>query len=331
LLKYVVPSTLAFLLIIASGLIPFQQLGANAADSNAATTPTPTIRIASPTAVLATPTTAARIDTSPGWVKVTQSTDVWAEPLGLPPFKQASLPTGTLVEILRDAPGSRVYVRYPGDGRRTAPGAGWTVASSLERIAPDTEFALPRAYPATTGSGVVRLSVPYQSQLDGSPWAEANCGPTSLSMAMDWFGKTIPSGELRAEALDAQKMWGNEAGTLLDALATVAQANGVRVIGLWDGDNLKRWSVAEIRDELKAGRPVIVQVRFRALPQREDSLYWGDHYIVLTGFIGDNILYNDAVDSDGVGYDRIMSNETLANAMRTSDARYTAAAFALAH
>ena len=40
---------------------------------------------------------------------------------------------------------------------------------------------------------------------------------------------------------------------------------------------------------------MIVQVVYRGLPGREDSGYWGDHYIVITGLMGDQFLYNDPI------------------------------------
>jgi hypothetical protein len=52
--------------------------------------------------------------------------------------------------------------------------------------------------------------------------------------------------------------------------------------------------------------------------------------VLLTGVAGESFLYNDPLDSDGLGFDRLMSRTTLQEAMRTSDARYAATAFALA-
>jgi hypothetical protein len=49
----------------------------------------------------------------------------------------------------------------------------------------------------------------------------------------------------------------------------------------------------------------------------------------VTGLVGENFLYHDPVDSDGVGYDRIMTTAELARAMQATDRRYTQAGFAL--
>jgi hypothetical protein len=86
----------------------------------------------------------------------------------------------------------------------------------------------------------------------------------------------------------------------------------------------------DVREQLRAGRPVIVQVRFRALPGRAGVRYFADHYIILTGLSGESFLYNDPLDSDGPGANRILTGPQLASAMNASDRRYAYAAFALA-
>ena len=51
-------------------------------------------------------------------------------------------------------------------------------------------------YPAGPGDSHV-LDVPYRSQLDGSAYALSNCGPTSLSMVLAYYGIDASPGELR--------------------------------------------------------------------------------------------------------------------------------------
>jgi len=264
-----------------------------------------------------------------GWAVTAAPAEVWvndqADSLG-----RAQLPLQSWLEIMGPPSHGRLPVRYPGNGEDVAPGVGWVDANGLVAAGSLNAAWLPRAYPADTGPEVVRVEVPYHSQLDGTPWASANCGPTTLEMALGAFGVQVPSTVLRQQALDTQGMWGDDAGTLLDALAEVASSYGLQPTGLFQGPTLKRWTIADLTKELDAGHPVVVQVRFQALPERRTSPYTGDHYIVLTGLVGDRFLYNDAVDSDGVGYDRIMSAESLRLAMATtSDQRYRNAAFAL--
>jgi LysM repeat protein len=185
-------------------------------------------------------------------------------------------------------------------------------------------------YAAPMLAGASRLFVPYRSQLDGTPWAGANCGPVALGMGLESLGIKVSSTELRRQVLGAQGMWGNNVGTLMDALAKVATNHGARPIGLFDGNGIAKWSLKDVREQLSAGRPVVVQVRFRALPGRAGVAYYNDHYIILTGLSGDNFLYNDPLDSDGPGANRVMTPAQLEAAMNATDRRYAYAAFALA-
>ena len=52
--------------------------------------------------------------------------------------------------------------------------------------------------------------------------------------------------------------------------------------------------------------------------------------LILTGLSGESFLYNDPLDSDGPGADRLMTAAQLDAAMNASDQRYAHAAFALA-
>jgi LysM repeat protein len=187
----------------------------------------------------------------------------------------------------------------------------------------------PGGYFRGSRSNDVRLGVPYRSQLDGTPWQGANCGPVSLGMGLESLGIWVSSTDLRRQVLAAQGFGGNASGTLLDALARVAARNGARTIGLEGDAGLARWSPDDIRSQLRAGRPVIVQVRYRALPGRGYSAYAGDHYIVLSGLAGETFLYNDPLDIDGPGRNRQMTAGELERAMNASDRRYAYAAFAL--
>ena len=186
------------------------------------------------------------------------------------------------------------------------------------------------AYAASAQPGDVRIPVAYRSQLDGTPWAGANCGPTALGMGLGSLGIQVSSTELRRQVLNAQGIWGNNVGSLIDALAKVASNQGARPIGLYDGNRIGKWSVDDVRQQLRAGRPVIAQVRFRALPGRAGVRYYNDHYIILTGLSGEKFLYNDPLDSDGPGANRLMTAAQLEAAMNASDQRYAYAAFALA-
>jgi hypothetical protein len=176
----------------------------------------------------------------------------------------------------------------------------------------------------------IKLAVPYYSQLDGGPWARANCGPATLSMALGSLGIERSPAELRRETLDAQRLWGDSVGTRLEALALVAERHGATVIGMREQGRFKKWTPELIRAQLEAGHPVIVQVFIRALPGRQDWPSATDHYLIVTGIVGDDFLYNDAMDGDAPGFGRRISTGDLQRAMTTGDRRYADTGFAVA-
>ena len=271
------------------------------------------------------------------WLNAARQTTLWSAGSG--GSSLVAVDPRALMEVLTDQPisGTRVHVRLPGDGKQTPPSTGWIEGGDLARQAAPASWQLPWGYPNDL-KAEVRLQVPYRTQLDGSDYAEANCGPTALGMALDALGVSQPPATLRQEVLTAQDMDPNDtdAGSYIWALSAVAQQNGIKTVGLFepDGKTFHRWSVDDVRAELRNGRPVIVQVRYRFLPRRQDSLYYGDHYVVITGLLGDSFLYNDPIwgrsDSEGVGYDRVISADQLRRAMNASDTDYAYTAFALA-
>lgn len=239
------------------------------------------------------------------------------------------LPKGTQLERNGALTGARVPVLAPGDGQSRLAFQGWVDVRSVTPGRGLHGRELPTSYPDNTRMDVVQVLAPYRTQLDGTAWAGANCGPTSLSMALAALGIDASPGKLRPQVLNAQRLWGNDVGTLITALAQVGESYGATAVGLYEGDQIHRWTLDEIRQQLNLRRPVIVQVRYRALPGREGYSYAGDHYIVLTAALDDGFLYNDPIDRDGLGWDRIISSKRLYEAMNATDRRYVYAAFAL--
>jgi LysM repeat protein len=242
------------------------------------------------------------------------------------------LPGGALLERVSGVSRGRIQVRDPGDGRTRQAMTGWVDAVDLDVGRSPATRSLPQAYPSDTAMDIFHVFAPYRSQLDGTPFAEANCGPTALGMALDAFGVSIAPRQLRAEALDAQHMYGNGVGTLITALAQVAEEHGLQALDLrGDDGSINRWSLDDVRAHVRLGEPVIVQVRYRSLPGRGGAYYFGDHYILVTGIVGDGFLYNDPINVDGLGWDRVISGAALDVAMNTSDGRYAHAAVAIGH
>jgi hypothetical protein len=180
--------------------------------------------------------------------------------------------------------------------------------------------------------------VPYRTQLDGSDYESANCGPTTLGMALEAFGVNVDQAELRSEVLTSEDFNPDDtdAGSFIWALARVAQGRGLRTYGLYesDGETLHQWNIDEVRANVRAGRPVIAQVVYRGLPGREDSNYYEDHFVVITGLMGNDFIYNDPIGGaqarESPGWDRLMTSEELHRAMHASDRSYAYTAFGLA-
>lgn len=263
----------------------------------------------------------------PRWVRLRSAAVIRAEPKE-ESAALASLEPSDYVEVVGEAQGDWAHVYFLGDGRRP-PAEGW-LAAGPARPFPTEEaaeaFALTREVLASQVPSPW-LKVPYRSQLDGSPYAGANCGPTAAGMVLEWFGFPVAPPDLRREVLALQPGEDcDDCGVYIQNLAEVIGRRGLRVIGLWDAppDAFHRWTLDEIRAELQAGHPVIPQVYYRALPGRADAPYYGDHYIVLTGMLGDRFTYNDPIDSDGPGFSRLIEAGQLERAMGRSQEPFAA-------
>jgi hypothetical protein len=183
------------------------------------------------------------------------------------------------------------------------------------------------------------FDVPYRNQLDGSPYALANCGPTALSMAMAYYGIDATPWDLRVASMQAQRSWITDDGGYSDRygvfiynLASVAERLGVHADGLWSRDaartdHLHVWQPDELRREIAANHPVIVQVEYRALPAHAGSGALDDHYVVLRGTVGSDFVYSDPLGIGGTGPEEQISEADLTAAMSAATA--SRAAFAL--
>jgi hypothetical protein len=173
-----------------------------------------------------------------------------------------------------------------------------------------------------------KVSIPWRSQLDGSAYAGSNCGPASLGMILDGFGIGKSTYDLRYRSHTYQGTWGSYTGTALENLARVADDLGVSTRGLYDGRRFRTWSIAELREELRQGHPVIILVKYRLLPGHIGSRAGDDHYIVVWDLDGDDFVYNDPAFTRGRdGYARVISAATLERATSSATIPGQAVAF----
>lgn len=182
---------------------------------------------------------------------------------------------------------------------------------------------------STTPPAPPILSAPYRSQFDGSIWAESNCGPTALSMALGALGIDVDQLRLRQLANDQMGMADPNNGTTWESLAYAAQASGARVSGLYQGQSYRRWTIENLKAELSQGHPVLLLVRYWDLPDHLGSGFAGDHYVVALGVDGNgNVVYNDSAFR-GDGSDRVISPAALQRAWTNTSVGLVRTAMAL--
>ena len=181
--------------------------------------------------------------------------------------------------------------------------------------------------PATAGAAETSdfaLVVPYRSQFDGTAYAGSNCGPTAIAMVLEAYGRDLPTQQLRDEADRLLGVYDPSNGTRMEDLATIVSRFGLTTSGLDSAGISQRWTVPEVREELRAGRPVVVLTYYPLLPNHPKGGAIS-HYIVLVGLAGDNFLYNDsATRVRGLGYNVQITPAQLERAMAASSVPYSA-------
>jgi hypothetical protein len=155
---------------------------------------------------------------------------------------------------------------------------------------------LPRDFPTTA-----IIAAPFYSQFDGSDFADADCGPTALSMALGALG--VDAGQLNLRALADVQMRDDDPdnGTTWASLAYAAAQFGATARGWARGKTYRHWSLDDARTEIAAGHPVLLLVRYWDLPDHRQSDYGGDHYVVALGMDrrGDVVYHDPAFRGDG--------------------------------
>ena len=146
------------------------------------------------------------------------------------------------------------------------------------------------------------LGVPFKTQIDGTPFSLVNCGPASLAMVLSAFGMPIDPAYIRDYVNHLTGDYSTDDGTSLEVLARVAREAGLNTFGPLYG-----WSINAIREQVRAGHPVITLVKYRSLPGHGTSLAEFDHYIVITGLAGEDFIYNDAAFATDYGYNLLIT------------------------
>jgi hypothetical protein len=247
-------------------------------------------------------------------------------PLPLVAPALAAAPTPVPLAVVAPAPAPAAAMPRPMPVLAQVPVPAPVLAVAPPAALPPAPTPTPRPAPRPSV-----LSAPYFTQFDGSMWADSNCGPTALAMALGVFGIDVDQLTLRHEA-DVQmgRNAGPANGTTWEALAYAARVNGVVSAGLFNGKNYRTWTTSNLKQEIAKGHPVLLLVRYWDLPDHVDSAYAGDHYIVGLGFDSDgNLIYNDPAFKVGSGAYRSLSPDQLSHAWSVTAIGYVRTAMAL--
>ena len=271
---------------------------------------------------------------APRYVTSTRDATLWAAAQGDEAL--APLPRLATLELAVVAPSNgepdlleangRVAVRVESPDRPSGQVA-WVEWEAVAGSSSPAERGVPHGRTYSPFATDVSMDVPYRTQLDGSLSAAANCGPASIGMTLDSFGISLGTNQIRAAAMRSMGIWDPFSGTTLESLRDVVEANGLQGLDLEGDRRYKRWTLDDVRAHLRAGHPVIPQLRYRLMPGREWVWVTYDHYVVITGFDGDEFTYNDPIALGGKG-ERTMTSQQLLRAWMNSDAPGAAVAVA---
>ena len=160
------------------------------------------------------------------------------------------------------------------------------------------------------------LGVPFRTQIDGTSFSLVNCGPASLAMVLIAFGLDVDPPSVRDYLNFLVGNYDTETGTSLYVLARIAREAGLSTFGTSSG--LQGWTIDAVREQVRAGHPVITLTKYRFLPGHFGSVTDFDHYIVITGLAGEDFVYNDAAYSTEYGYNLLISPAQLQRAWAAS-------------
>ena len=132
--------------------------------------------------------------------------------------------------------------------------------------------------------GKIKLAVPYFSQWTLPPSLAGNCcSPTSVSMVLNYHGKTIDPETCARRGYDSEhQMYGNWPFNVEGAYLGGLGKTWVEVHSGFD----------EIYDEVASGKPVIISIAYgyNKLPNSPVHEETEGHLIVVVGFDGPNIV-----------------------------------------
>ncbi|MCC7104962.1 MAG: C39 family peptidase [Chloroflexi bacterium] len=229
-------------------------------------------------------------------------------PLQVAPATATSVPTGT-----------------PAPTRTPSAMDGQLAASERARAALGSPGE-PRLNSAK-GPDAVLLDVTFRTAQDGSEYSDTNSGVAALAMAMDSYGFSVPTADLRSLANELDRNYDVGEQPRIDLLSRVGQTAGLRSVGLYQGARLALWTADGVREKLRAGYPVLTMLRPPNLagPAEADR----EHYVLFIGYEGADLIYHDPTYADESGARRRIPSELLLQSWMDSPNSSRAAGLAL--
>lgn len=177
------------------------------------------------------------------------------------------------------------------------------------------------------GENAVMLDVDFRTAVDGSEYEDTNSGVAGLAMALDAYGFSVPTADLRNLANELDRSYDVSQAPRLELLVRLGEMTGLKGVGLYQGTRAAVWSTDEVRERLRAGYPVLTLIR----PAGADGPgeLGRERYVLLIGYEGPDLLYHDPAFPDMAGAKRRISNEGLIEAWAAGPAPARAAALAL--
>jgi len=176
-----------------------------------------------------------------------------------------------------------------GAGPYLAPGIATGVDHDLLNPAFDLETiwnaSLAKVITPPVPAAPVMITVPYIGQWDQTAAKyRDDCGSTCTEMVREWAGLPV----LTVDSLSAQTTLAtNDNGLWPSQLVPLAATNGLTLV-LKSGV-----TVDSIKAEINAGRPVIALINYSYIVGREDKGFFGNHFVVVTGYDSQSIYVND--------------------------------------
>ncbi len=193
----------------------------------------------------------------------------------------------------------------PGPGTTAAEETATRITQSVDPSKITDPYLSPKPnvlIPADISVGQsTRVRVPYRTQFDGTTWADGNCGPASIAMAMGAFNHDESVDSIRQSINGFTGDWSTESGTSWESLKRAVEQRGFGVEGLYaQGGGYRFWTMDDLLAQTRQGRPVIVLVKYQYLPGHETAAWYGDHYVVFLGMTADGkVVYHDPAFRDG--------------------------------